>query len=236
MNKLRLNNTRAKTAEKLLIVSGVFTLISIFSNSLEYILLNNVLKGGTVTMEQANMNDMRQLIIGVLQTVVYIFSIITFIQWFRRAYYNQEVKFSQMESTNGWTSGAWFIPIYSLYRPFQLMKEIYRNAENFIVKHALGEEKPNRFTTISWWWALWIIANITSNVVTRMSIRNDDLSTLANLSMASVIVDIIYIPLTILAIKTIRNYNEMELLILSSEEDGIRVHSSNDTDLLDANI
>ncbi|MES2588952.1 MAG: DUF4328 domain-containing protein [Bacteroidota bacterium] len=235
MSKFRVNSQRAKNAELLIIVSGVLSILSLISNGLEYWLLHSVSNGANVTMEQANFNDMRQLVIALVEILVFIFSAITFIQWFRRAYYNQETKFSFMATTNGWVSGAWFIPIYSLYRPFQLMKEIYQNLEEFLEKTALGESKRSRLQIVGWWWGLWVFANISQNIVTRVSSRVDQVDSLMYLSFTSMIVDLIYIVLAFLTIKMIRNYNEMELILLSTSDD-VEYNTSKSDQLLDSNM
>lgn len=152
-----------------------------------------------------------------------------FIMWFRRAYYNQEVKFGQenMNSTNGWASGGWFIPVYSLFKPIQLMREIYINAESFVGD---AHKNTSRLAIVGWWWAAWIIAGAFNNVITRLERSATTLDGLINITIADMVANLLYVPLAFLAIKTIRNYNEMELVMIESE--GELVHSNNE--LLDS--
>jgi hypothetical protein len=235
MKKLRFNEQRAKTATILVWICGGFTLLSMISTIFEYILLNDISNGVQITMDQANANDLRQLAISLIRAAFFIASTVTFIMWFRRSYYNQEIKFGNMNSSNGWTAGAWFIPIMNLFKPYQLMKELYFNAEFFVDKHKLLETKAGRIVILGWWWALWIVVNMSQNAINRISRNAEQLSTLKSLSIASIIVDVIYILLVFLAVKVIRNYNELEVAIINSSDD-LEQNIAKNSELLDASI
>ena len=57
--------------------------------------------------------------------MVYIICIVRFIKWFRSAYFNIEaagLNIDKSESTAAW---SWFVPIYNLFAPYQIMKEVW---------------------------------------------------------------------------------------------------------------
>ncbi|MCE3295229.1 MAG: hypothetical protein K0R65_943 [Crocinitomicaceae bacterium] len=215
MKKFRENSQRAKMAEILIWVSGGLSLVGLITNFMEYRIYANANQGVFISMDEAQSFQITEVIVAILTVGVFIFSAITFIQWFRRAYFNQEMKFS-MTTTNGWTAGAWFIPIYNLYRPYQLMKELYENVESFLIKNQLDETKKSNFAVLGWWWGLWITLNIAQNIVTRVSLRSESLDVLQSLAVASMAIELLYIPLAYITVKVIRNYNEMELVFLSN--------------------
>jgi hypothetical protein len=138
---MRPNANRAKLAITFIWIVLGFQIISAISTFFQYLLLKSVAEGYSITTEAANSNDFRQSIIAILFAILYLFSVVFFIQWFRRAYFNQEIKFKSMASTNGWVSGAWFVPIMNLFKPFQLMQEIYENAENYLLDKEMIDEK-----------------------------------------------------------------------------------------------
>jgi hypothetical protein len=160
--------------------------------------------------------------------------VVFFIQWFRRAYFNQEIKFKSMASSNGWVSGAWFVPIMNLFKPFQLMQEIYENAESYLLDKKLIDEKKSRKSIIGWWWGLWIGTGVLSRISSSFLGSADDLGELIASTLFSIFMVVIFIPLSILTVMTIQNYNEMELL-LEKEIDNQGYNKING-DLLDAGI
>jgi len=76
-------------------------------------------------MEAAESNDLRQLVIAIISMVVALISAVTFIMWFRRAYFNLHSRVSKLSFTEGWAAGAWFVPIVNLGRPLNIMQELY---------------------------------------------------------------------------------------------------------------
>ena len=231
---MRPNANRAKLATTFIWIVMGFQIISSISSFFQYLLLKSVAEGYSITPEVANSNDFRQSIIAILFAILYLFSVVFFIQWFRRAYFNQEIKFKSMASTNGWVSGAWFVPIMNLFKPFQLMQEIYENAENYLLDKKLIDEKKSRKSIIGWWWGLWIGTGVLSRISSSFLGSADDLGELIASTLFSIFMVVIFIPLSILTVKTIQNYNEMELL-LEKEIDNQGYNKING-DLLDAGI
>ncbi len=231
---MRPNANRAKLATTFIWIVMAFQIISSISSFFQYLLLKSVAEGYSITPEVANSNDFRQSIIAILFAILYLFSVVFFIQWFRRAYFNQEIKFKSMASTNGWVSGAWFVPIMNLFKPFQLMQEIYENAENYLLDKKLIDEKKSRKSIIGWWWGLWIGTGVLSRISSSFLGSADDLGELIASTLFSIFMVVIFIPLSILTVKTIQNYNEMELL-LEKEIDNQGYNKING-DLLDAGI
>lgn len=231
---MRPNANRAKLATTFIWIVMGFQIISSISSFFQYLLLKSVAEGYSITPEVANANDFRQSIIAILFAILYLFSVVFFIQWFRRAYFNQEIKFKSMASTNGWVSGAWFVPIMNLFKPFQLMQEIYENAENYLLDKKLIDEKKSRKSIIGWWWGLWIGTGVLSRISSSFLGSADDLGELIASTLFSIFMVVIFIPLSILTVKTIQNYNEMELL-LEKEIDNQGYNKING-DLLDAGI
>jgi hypothetical protein len=231
---MRPNANRAKLATTFIWIVMGFQIISAISTFFQYLLLKSVAEGYSITTEAANSNDFRQSIIAILFAILYLFSMVFFIQWFRRAYFNQEIKFKSMASSNGWVSGAWFVPIMNLFKPFQLMQEIYENAESYLLDKKLIDEKKSRKSIIGWWWGLWIGTGVLSRISSSFLGSADDLGELIASTLFSIFMVVIFIPLSILTVKTIQNYNEMELL-LEKEIDNQGYNKING-DLLDAGI
>lgn len=218
MYNLRPNRDRAKNAIKLLQVMIAIEAISLISSGFQYSLLQTMASGGDYTMAQAESNDTRQMLIGLLQVVVYIVCAVFFIQWFRRAYYNLHMVFSDLSNGEGWAAGAWFVPIANLYLPYQIMKELYRKTDLALKHNMTGYTSAIDVAIVGWWWALWIINNIVANVATRISLRAESIDELLSSTILDMVSSVISVPAAFLAIKVIKEYSKIEDMLHSLEE------------------
>jgi len=125
MEKLRPNQERAKTAIILIYIVLGIELIDCVSDYFQLRLLQRFQSGITVSVSEATANDMRVTILALIYMVAYITSAVMFIRWFRRAYFNLHQVARVLTHSEGWAAGAWFVPIVNLFRPYQIMKELY---------------------------------------------------------------------------------------------------------------
>lgn len=230
MENLKPNGQRAKIAIMLLWTVLTIEIISLLSDYLQYDLLQTVANGGQISSETATDNDLRQRIIAIIYLAVFIISGITFIRWFRRAYYNLHLKAESLSFTEGWAAGCWFVPIISLYRPNQIMKELYQETQRLLSKK--NENYAQNLTThsIGWWWALWIISSLLGQFIFRYSMKAETNEELTVSTVASIIASIIGIPLAIITVKVIKDYSEIEPLLYELK-DGEEEKILTDTDL-----
>ena len=127
MENLKPNGQRAKTAITMIWVVLILEIISLISGYLQYDLLQILANGGDVSMEAADSNDLREQAISIVYLITFVISGVTFIQWFRRAYFNLHSKVNHLSHTEGWAAGSWFVPIINLYRPSDNERIIQRD-------------------------------------------------------------------------------------------------------------
>lgn len=204
---MRPNTLRAQTAENLIWMVMVFALLAMASDFMELNLLRNI---ENVSPEEATASDSRQLMIVIIFSIAYLISGIYFIRWFRRAYYNQQVKFTSMKYTNGWAAGSWFIPIFNLFRPYQMIQEMFNNAYNALEYDSSDRKVIFNNRLLGFWWFMWVAFSILSRVQTRASKIAEDIGALTKLNYFSIGLNLWIIPMAFLVVKVIRNYNEME--------------------------
>ena len=101
---------------------------------MQYNLLLDLDQGLYVSEEDLTLNDLREFGIGIAAIIIQVFSIVTFIRWFRRAYFNTHSRALNPAYEEGWAAGSWFVPILNLFRPYQIMKEIDKETSNLIAK------------------------------------------------------------------------------------------------------
>ena len=85
--------------------------------------------------------------------------------WIYRASANAHVIGGELTITPGWAVGWYFVPFANLVKPFQAMKETWL-ASHYGSEWGRGDATD----LLNWWWGLWIVSNIISNIDWRLSV------------------------------------------------------------------
>lgn len=196
-------------------------IVALVSGYFQYDLLNEVDSGHSISMDTATANDTREQMIGIVYFILFVISAVTFIQWFRRAYYNLHIKTPALSFGEGWAAGSWFVPIISLYRPFQIMKELYRVTGLLLEGKGLLAPGGLSTSTLGWWWALWLISNLMGQFVFRFTLNAESLDDLITATVAGMVDNGIGIVLAVVTVNVIRDYARVEPLLLELKEEEI---------------
>jgi len=195
------NGDRAKWALIIFYVMVAFTPILLISGYWEYQLLSDY----DFTDEEAMANDLRQGILAIVYLGVYITAVVLFIRWFRRAYHNlHKAGFKDLQHTEGWAAGAWFVPILNLFYPYQMALEIWNKKQEAVGK------VPIKSTLLGLWWGAWVVSNLVSNFVVRMTWRAESIEELRDAAYLSLWDGLLGIPALILVILVIRQISSFE--------------------------
>ena len=99
----------------------------------------------------------------------------------------------------GWAVGWWFVPVMSLFRPYQVMKEIWRGSYPDI---GIGDQAAWRNVPVSsllgWWWAALLLHGWVLNVGIKLFIRGETVSQVITADWIFVVGDVIEIMASIL--------------------------------------
>ena len=213
MQSLRPNQQRAKNAQLLIYIILGLEVVSFFSSYMQYNLIDRIAHGGDYTMEEADLNDLREMVIGILYVIAYIVSAVTFIQWFRRAYYNLHLLVPRLNREEGWAAGSWFVPILNLFWPYQIMQELYQKSEAILPNNGVALRPKLSTLFIGWWWALWVLNNLYGNFSFRISMHVETAEEILTATQMDMGGSLIGIPLCFLAVKVIRDYAAVESLL-----------------------
>ncbi len=213
MTELLPNQQRAKTAILLVWLVFAMEIISLISAYFQYTLLQTVAQGGEVSMEAANANDSREQIIAIIYLIVYLVSAVTFIQWFRRAYYNIHQLVPYCLNTEGWAAGSWFVPILNLFKPYQIMKEIFSETNRLLSGREETESRELSISLIGWWWAFWLINGFLGQLYFRLTLKAETLDDFLTSTTIGMIGNLASIPLVIITVVIIRKYAAVEPLL-----------------------
>ena len=180
------------------------------SNALEYQLLAGISDGfypGDAALEAS---DARQLWIARARFFVYLLTAILVLMWIYRANFNARrlgargLKFSPAGSI-GW----YFVPVYSLWRPYRALKEIWQasmDPEDWRAKPV-----PSLLPV---WWAFWLISIPLGSLSWRLQGQLDDSSGIEDLiavNAAAQVGGVWEIPLTLLLLALINRIHQMQV-------------------------
>ena len=162
-------STHALVATLSFLALGLMTVISIISTVAEIGLLQQVASGVAVSDADATRNDNRQALIGYVYLGVFAVTVIAFLSWINGASSNlQSLGVRDQRFSPGWAVGAWFVPIVMLFRPYQIMKEIWKGSYPASSDTtAAGWESASVSPLLGFWWAAWLVSNWLSNLVLR---------------------------------------------------------------------
>lgn len=231
MIRLKPNQDRAKKAITVMWIMIGASAMMIVSNLLGVKIIRDI-ESGVFDPETLMISSIIVGISAFIFLIVFIINVVFFIMWFRRAYYNlHQVSSGKPRYKEGWAAGAWFIPIFNLFGPYQIAKELHSNTENLLIRNNLIQANNNRHIVVGWWWALWIVSSVIGQIGNR--IKDTD----PNALYISTISIIISLGSAYLGIRMIKNYNEMEILIPQIETGNqILSTAENNSDLLDTGI
>ena len=200
----------------LLYAQVAITAAALWTGSLERSLLLDMQAGAfesnEAMMAAAEASDRQQAFIGFGQMGVFIASGVLILMWIYRSSYNASIKTGYVEFTPGWSVGWYFIPIMMLWKPFQAMKEIWRNTARQAGDHSDGWQ-----ALLGAWWFLWIAGNLVSNAAFRMSLRADEVDELIASNLVTIWSDVLSLPLAAVFIMMIRKLTALQKLAFVPE-------------------
>ncbi len=123
--------------------------------------------------ETLSVVELLHALVLLLNFLVYVGSVITFLLWLHRAYSNlRPLGATHTEFTPGWAVGSFFIPFVNLVRPYKAVRELWRGSQPV---SAGSEISGLSFTAdtgaplVGWWWGFWIASNVFANIYWRLS-------------------------------------------------------------------
>lgn len=212
MDGLRPNEQRAKAAISLIWIVMVINVIMLMPSVTEVFFLVQYMNGEEISQATIEITDILLAVGNWILTIVYIISIIMFIRWFRRAYYNLYTITGTTEYGDGWAAGAWFIPIGNLYIPYGIMKELYVKTDRYLFVEDNEDYSDNRLSTdyLGWWWALWIICGVGGNLAIKFVYDAESWDSILFSKMVYIGYLLLSIVLAFVTVIVIRDYAEAE--------------------------
>jgi hypothetical protein len=183
-------DTRCKWVVVLFSLDILLSFVALASGAMEYQLLSAFasgdLSGYDNPIAAAEASDARQQMIGIVQIGLYVSCIIAFLVWKHRAAANLRASGrGPLKFTPGWAVGWYFVPIASLVKPLQAMREIWQVSHNGPV--------ANTPAVLGTWWTFWLLGNLSGQIAFRLSRSAETPDAMLRVSTASLASDALLI-------------------------------------------
>jgi len=183
----------SKWLKTLLALGVVMAVVAILSSLLQAGLLSQGPAG--FTEAEAEANDSREAIVGLLQTGLYLITMIVFGVWIVRANKNvRALGATDLRITPGWALGYFFVPVICLWRPYQAMKDLWRASKD-----------PENWNSVECgsilpvWWTLWIVANFLGQISIRVMLSAQTVQDMETATYVLIFAQVWDIPLCLVA-------------------------------------
>ncbi len=152
-------------------------------------------------------------ILGMADFMVTILAGIAFMMWFRRGYYNLSLRTDTLSSADSAVITAWIFPIISLFRPYQLMREMYNETALLIDKAIPNFPHRPYGWLLGGWWTFWIGSGIVASLTMVIFMQELNQSGTMLLQLTALIQSIMNLAAGILAVRVITEYAGLESLL-----------------------
>lgn len=205
-------------ARLVIILLALCILVDLIAAALGYsqvTLVSKTLSGQTITEGDATANDMRQQTIAILQLAAYVITAVFFLIWIYRAQRNlPALGIRRPQYSPAWAVGWFFVPILNLFRPYDVVKELWKETNpdvgvsDTFLKQYSSTTKPysSKSMLIGLWWGFWIASGIVARVASRLSSESSGINEVIAgtwVSMASDALSIVGTLFAILIVKEI---------------------------------
>jgi len=214
-------NKRTKWVFWIFIALMILNIIAVLSGYAQAELLNRAISGGIVTESEAMSNDTREALIGFAQFALYVAAGVAFLMWIHRAHRNlPSLGATDLRFTPRWAVGWFFVPIMSLFRPYQVTSEIWKASDPEVnITDGTAWKSAATSPIVGWWWALFLISNFVANIALRTVFIGEELSDLLASTYAYMVsdaIDVVGILITILMVRRIGQFQEAKNKLISS--------------------
>lgn len=200
----------------MLYIQILVAVVSIASDYLEHEILsdyqNGVYTSQALAVADGEASDFRQGVIGIAYIAVFIVSGFLILRWIHRANFNaRQLGAANMKFTPGWSIGYYFIPILTLWKPYQAMKEIWKASKN-----PSDWEHSSTSPILPIWWTLWLISGFLDQAIFRFSKSAESLQELLNINLITQVSNVLDIALALVLLSIVNNIYHMQMSSIKS--------------------
>ncbi len=136
---------------------------------------------------------------ALLTLLAFIATSVPFLMWIHRANRNARALGAQdMRFTPGWSVGWFFVPLLSLWKPYQAMKEIWQASQD---PHTWQEQEVGPI--VGRWWTLWLLSNFLGQMTLWLSLGAESSQALVSSTVLGLLADVANVALCVVAVRLV---------------------------------
>jgi hypothetical protein len=213
--EIRPNFRRAQTANIFLLIYLSLRLLTLIPYIFQFWVIYQTKNHLNYWNKDIGLIMLLDQILALIANIMAIPTMIFFIMWFRRAYFNLHIKSEHLKFSEAWAAGAWFIPIANLVLPFVIMKELFSGINSNKDSSASKKHEVLLFT----WWTFWIICTLLNYTSILYTFKPSSFDNSIIIAILNVLNTIFIIFAGLLVIRIIKTYNRIESQMLMNETD-----------------
>ncbi len=234
MSKIRPNQDRGKRAVVWITIITCVSAVVALSSVYTYFMYGKIIDG-SASYDEIITFGVAILAITAANFILYVLGIIFFIMWFRRAYYNLHQLTGGLTYSEGWAAGAWFVPLFHLFGPFQIAKELFAESNSLLGDAIKPEQQKNNRTDLGFWWGFWVVGNLIGNVANVIGRNDSDLHAQMNAAIVTAASATLLVIAGLFCVRIIKSYMIVERQLENLDHTNLEYKADN-TDLLDTSI
>lgn len=203
---------RALLAITFLALGGAVNLLSLIVN----VAMTGTLKGlddpNSVYEFGESLTELLYVLVALLHLAIFVITAVLFLMWLHRAYRNLHALGARpLETTPGWAVGYFFIPFVNLVKPFHVVRELWNKSDPQAQSHeGFGNFPQGTPALIGWWWAFWVIANISARVADRIVGNAETVGAMIMAARLGIVADALFVVAAVLAILVVKNIDDRQ--------------------------
>lgn len=199
--------------------------VAIVHDVVQIQVVQGILDGILLDRDEIEAVDQRQLIIGITQIVLWLGWMIAYLRWNWRAYRNlASFNAVALQHTAGWAAASYFVPILSYFRPYQIMREMWKASDPAHVETeetgGLAWMRSSTSMLIVWWWSAFVLAQLAAGAMLRAGRMVETAEGYLGLSWGMLISDIfelLAVALSVLMVRAITSMQTEKRMITQQE-------------------
>lgn len=205
---------KGQVASVLFWVTGCLAAVAAVVTILQLVYLGDILGGGTYTEQGAAAVDARQETVSIVHLLLWVICAILFLRWIHRARTNLgAMGAAGLKYSPAWSVWSFFVPILNVYRPFQVVREIWKASEPV----DRGDNTWMMIPTppiIKWWWGFYVAAVMSGQVSSNLlRSENAGVAGLQDISLGLLILllsNVVEIPAAIAASRIVKRISQAQ--------------------------
>ena len=153
----RTPSRRSRSARWFIGLTVALNAVSILLLGLQRALLNR--GPGLISLAEWHRSVERVQAAADFELLAFIVALVLFLRWLHLSYCNLRALGTQgMRFTPGWAVGYWFVPVLNIWRPAEVLGDLWRATDPGADHSGDGWRSLRSSPLIGWWWALGLVA------------------------------------------------------------------------------